>query len=229
VAGLRRLGQRARTYPAEYRRAAQARRRIRAAGSTPVDALAVSRALGLGPTQADEEILRLAERVAAERPRVVVEIGTDEGGTLLLWTCVAADDALVVAIDARPLGLLGRLSAWAFLRRGFARGRQRVALLMGVDSHSPRTLDRLRALLGDRPIDFLFIDGDHSYDGVKQDFEMYGALVRPGGLIALHDTIDGAEPEVVRFWNELKQRTPTEEWVAPNEPRYGIGLHRVRA
>jgi len=48
----------------------------------------------------------------------------------------------------------------------------------------------------------LFPDGDHSYEGVKRDFEMYSPLVRPGGIIAFHDTVfmDG----VRRFWAELK-------------------------
>lgn len=36
-------------------------------------------------------------------------------------------------------------------------------------------------------MDFLFIDGDHAYEGVKADFEMYSPLVRKGGLVALHD------------------------------------------
>jgi predicted O-methyltransferase YrrM len=36
-------------------------------------------------------------------------------------------------------------------------------------------------------IDFVFIDGDHSYHAVKQDIEKYGDLVRQGGFLALHD------------------------------------------
>jgi len=38
------------------------------------------------------------------------------------------------------------------------------------------------------PIDMLYIDGDHSYAGVKFDFEQFGALVRHGGFILLHDS-----------------------------------------
>jgi len=40
----------------------------------------------------------------------------------------------------------------------------------------------------DIQIDFLFIDGDHSYEGVKIDFELYSNLLSPTGLIMLHDT-----------------------------------------
>jgi len=36
-------------------------------------------------------------------------------------------------------------------------------------------------------LDVLFIDGDHSYQGVVSDLENYVPLVKPGGLILLHD------------------------------------------
>lgn len=36
-------------------------------------------------------------------------------------------------------------------------------------------------------IDFMFIDGDHSYDGVKSDWEAYKGFLRPGSIIAFHD------------------------------------------
>ncbi len=44
--------------------------------------------------------------------------------------------------------------------------------------------ERAAAAFNGEPVDFLFIDGDHLYDGVKIDFELYKKLVRPGGLIA---------------------------------------------
>ena len=37
-------------------------------------------------------------------------------------------------------------------------------------------------------IDLLFIDGDHSYEGVKKDFDLYSTILNPKGLILLHDT-----------------------------------------
>lgn len=37
-------------------------------------------------------------------------------------------------------------------------------------------------------IDFLFIDGDHHYQGVKTDWELYSPLLKSGSIIALHDT-----------------------------------------
>lgn len=56
-------------------------------------------------------------------------------------------------------------------------------------------------------MDFLFIDGDHTYEGVKKDFEMYSSLVRRGGLIAFHDIVPHPLEtgcEVNKFWNEIK-------------------------
>jgi hypothetical protein len=37
------------------------------------------------------------------------------------------------------------------------------------------------------PIDFLFVDGDHSEDGVRQDWDEWHRFVIPGGVVALHD------------------------------------------
>lgn len=37
-------------------------------------------------------------------------------------------------------------------------------------------------------LDFIHIDADHSYEGVRKDFYLYSKLLSPGGLITLHDT-----------------------------------------
>lgn len=43
-------------------------------------------------------------------------------------------------------------------------------------------------ILQDIKIDFLFIDGDHSYEGVKKDFELYSQIMNDKGIIVIHDT-----------------------------------------
>lgn len=40
----------------------------------------------------------------------------------------------------------------------------------------------------DIKIDFLYIDGDHSYEGVKLDFELYSTILSDNGVIIIHDT-----------------------------------------
>jgi predicted O-methyltransferase YrrM len=94
----------------------------------------------------------------------------------------------------------------------------------------------VRAALDGRALDVLFIDGDHSYEGVKRDWELYSPLVRAGGLIGLHDiqedyaTSRGTQTaaisgEVPRFWRELREGHRTEELIAdPGQDGYGIGV-----
>jgi len=70
------------------------------------------------------------------------------------------------------------------------------------DSHDPGTVGELKTQLAGRSIDLLFIDGDHSYDSVKRDYELYGPLTKH--LIAIHDIQTPSVPnDVKRFWNEL--------------------------
>lgn len=217
-----------------YRDAFRVRRQLRnvPADADRTDVLELARTLTwrggrIRPTQSTEEILWLLDQLERLRPRTVVEIGTDEGGTLFLWTRVAAADALLVVVDVRPLGLLGRFSAYAVVRRGLARAQQRVELVMPADSQSEPTVERVRRLTRGRPVDFVFIDGDHSYEGVKRDFELWSALVRPGGIIAFHDMKPDAPDGVPRLWAELRERFETEERVASTEPSYGIGIVHV--
>jgi hypothetical protein len=48
----------------------------------------------------------------------------------------------------------------------------------------------------DIKIDFLFIDGDHSYEGVKLDFDLYSTILSDNGVIMIHDT-DGDYEETM--------------------------------
>ena len=40
----------------------------------------------------------------------------------------------------------------------------------------------------DIKIDYLHIDGEHSYEGVKKDFELYSSIMSENGIITIHDT-----------------------------------------
>jgi cephalosporin hydroxylase len=49
--------------------------------------------------------------------------------------------------------------------------------------------------------DLIFIDGDHSYDGVKNDYEI---SKNRGNILVFHDIVSDACSGVVKFWKELK-------------------------
>jgi cephalosporin hydroxylase len=121
--------------------------------------------VSIKPIQVKYEIAKLLEIVAGLRPRVVLEIGTAGGGTLFLFTRVADPNAKIISIDlpGGPFG--GGYPKWrAALYRSFARGGQEIYLLRR-SSHDPRTLYEVKRILGGERVDFLFIDGDHTYLG----------------------------------------------------------------
>jgi hypothetical protein len=44
-----------------------------------------------------------------------------------------------------------------------------------------------------RPIRLLWVDGDHTYAGVKEDFDHFSPFLTDGGVVALHDVLHGYE------------------------------------
>jgi predicted O-methyltransferase YrrM len=207
---------------------ARALRRASAAAMTPreaVDAAFEVRvgSLAIRPTQVREEVVELVSVVKAAAPKRVLEIGTDNGGTLFLLAWASALDARILSLDIRVYGRLRRL-----LYRSFGRGRQSVKLHTG-DSHSEETRLAVQRHFRMRPLDMLFIDGDHAYDGVRRDYELYAPLVRPGGLIAFHDIVEGPESSVggvPRFWREVRSdlRDVSEIVESPEQGGYGLGI-----
>jgi predicted O-methyltransferase YrrM len=183
------------------------------------------------PSQQPSEISTLLSLLALRRPVVVVEIGTASGGNLLLLARAAAHDALIVSIDLPGGEFGGGYRPWRIpLYRTFAGPKQTIQLIRG-NSHAQETVERLMNILGGRGIDFLFIDGDHTYDGVSRDFGLYRSLVRRGGLIALHDIVrhHGALGcDVHRFWQQTKRQFEHAEIVEDWECGFaGIGLIRL--
>lgn len=182
----------------------------------------------LMPLQNEHELRTLLALLEQERPRTVVEIGSYNGGSLFLWSRIAAPDAALVAVDVTDR-ILGGASPRAHLCRSFAQRAQTVTTLFGRDSHHPATRREVERALGGRKIDFLFIDGDHTYAGVAADFELYGDLVGDGGLIAFHDIAHETTAgfiEVARFWEDFRRTHTTDEIIGDGTPRCGIGLFR---
>jgi predicted O-methyltransferase YrrM len=182
----------------------------------------------LSPLQYREELLGLLEIVNQRQPRAVIEIGTYAGGTLSLLTRCAAADATVISIDL-PAGEFGGgyATSRSRLYRSFATNDQRVELIR-ADSHSEETRDRVVQLLGVRPVDVLFIDGDHTIEGVRRDLELYGPLLAEDGVVAFHDIVPGPHASVggvPTFWAELRAGHAVRELVRDwSQGEAGIGI-----
>jgi cephalosporin hydroxylase len=185
-------------------------------------------AVSIAPAQVREEIEALLTLLEADSPRGVLEIGTARGGTLYLLSCVAQADARLASIDL-PGGDFGGGSGrlWVPLLKVLPKKGQKLKLLR-ADSHDSSTLEEVREWFRGATLDCLLIDGDHHFEGVHRDFLMYGPLVRPGGVIALHDIVPGREDrvgDVPRFWELIKTVYPTRELVHDwNQGGFGIGV-----
>jgi hypothetical protein len=170
----------------------------------------------IGMSQIREEILGLAEFLREERVDSFLEIGTKWGGTFYVLHQISDIGGLKISLDmvGGPYGgwVLNQhpyLGDVVYERNMFLRKLSNdVRILMG-DSHTMAMRIKLERILGKEKLDLLFIDGDHTYDGVGMDYTMYKKFVKKDGLIVFHDINDTQHHrnigvQVGKFWNELK-------------------------
>lgn len=180
------------------------------------------------PIQSKAELTELAKVVARNSPRFVLELGTARGGTFIILSTMAADDAKLISVDL-PAGIGGGgYPKWKMpILSSFARPNQTIHLLR-ADSHEESTFMEVREELGGQQLDMLFIDADHSYAGALEDYKRYSTLVRPGGLICFHDVVPNPNNdaiEVDRLWNEISAGKDSLVIRDPaNVPGFGIGV-----
>lgn len=74
------------------------------------------------------------------------------------------------------------------LREGFERNLRRHGVADRVEVWQGYSQDV--AARFPHAIDLLFIDGNHEYEAVRQDFELWTSKLRPGGVVCLHDACD---------------------------------------
>lgn len=181
----------------------------------------------LDPGQRRDEILGCAEYVRSRQPEVFCEIGLLRGGTHFFLTHALPSVKITIGVD--PL-----VQNRAFLEL-LAKAGQRSFFITG-SSQSAKTFTRLSAILGERPIDLLFIDGDHRYEAARSDFLMYRTLVREGGLIAFHDICEDYQTRfgrdtgysaggVPQLWRKIRGAFAHREFVdSPDQDAFGIGV-----
>ena len=118
-----------------------------------------------------------------------MEIGCRWGGTFVLTVeylkrfNATVSGVAVDLIDSPVAEYCGRSSGSQFLK---------------MNSQSPE----FKGYMASRHFDLIFIDGDHSYSGVKSDYQ---EAVGHGRIFVFHDIVNDVCPGVIQFWNELKQ------------------------
>lgn len=153
----------------------------------------------------------------------VLEVGVHMGGTYRVW-----DRALNPGILA---GIDNHLQPAEKLIEEFSTTVNR-GLFVPNDSTDPFTRDAIKEWFevwgkDRRLLDFIFIDGDHRYGGVKKDFELYSPLCRHRAIIAFHDINVPVSEEVgVRtFWDEISQHYGNFEISHPGGTGIGVLLY----
>ncbi len=117
----------------------------------------------------------MVSKVAPLKPKRILEIGVCNGGSLRFWAKLAEEK--VVGVDINP-DVLNTIP-WDWRKNA------KIRLITG-DSTIPFIARFVEQTIGDN-IDFLYIDGDHSFNSVQSDFNNYSKLVRQGGIIGFHD------------------------------------------
>jgi hypothetical protein len=86
---------------------------------------------------------------------------------------------------------------------------------------SRKTFDEALQDFNDESIDILHIDGLHTYEAVKHDFENWLPKVKKDGIVLLHDVfVRENNFGVYRFWEELKDKYETIEF----QLSFGLGV-----
>ncbi|MDH6592682.1 GT2 family glycosyltransferase/glycosyltransferase involved in cell wall biosynthesis [Variovorax sp. TBS-050B] len=147
--------------------------------------------------------------VESTRPRVLVELGTHHGHSYFSF-CQAVDraglDCRCYAVDLwkgdEHAGVYGE-EVFEGVQRTNHRFQQFSRLLR-------MTFDDAAALFSDASIDFLHIDGCHSYEAVKHDFEHWRPKLSSRAIVLFHDIgVRERDFGVWRLWRELSVDCPT--------------------
>jgi len=176
--------------------------------------------------QITAEIQGLIELVQKHKPANYMEIGTADGGThyLIRKLCTSIEKSIAIDLDIRNKFVIDRITTTT-----------QSHYLLG-SSLAQSTIDKVKAILAGTNLDVLFIDGDHSYEGVKADFDAYQQMVKEGGLIVFHDIVEdwqqryGCETNkytggVPKLFAEIKDNYQHYTFIEdPGQDGFGIGV-----
>ncbi|MGA1046120.1 MAG: class I SAM-dependent methyltransferase, partial [Phycisphaerales bacterium] len=147
------------------------------------------------------------------RPRRIVELGVHTGNSLFAFAQAAAE----LRADGHPCEVFG-VDTWQGDEHSGRYGEEILETVSRVaKADHPEGLELVRATFDDAvtrfgpgSIDLLHIDGFHTYDAVRHDFETWRDRLSDRSVVLMHDVCvtDRADFGVHRFWEEIRQRHP---------------------
>ena len=153
------------------------------------------------------------------RPRLTVELGVHKGDSYLTFCRGVANhsvDGRIVGVDTwqgdSHAGSYDSGPILSDLKRRHS-GHEAYSILL------QKTFDDALADIEDGSVDLLHIDGLHTYDAVKHDFDTWRPKLSSRGVVMFHDTqVRISDFGVWRLWAEIKDSAPSYEFP------YGHGL-----
>lgn len=182
--------------------------------------------------QEQREFWGMLEEVSKIETKRILEIGSAHGGGLIYYDRMVGPDGQVVSVNFSdaPNGhweeeknAEGQVISRRYLDGPPAEWTMDYVTctsdmhFIPTDSHEPETLEAVKAALTG-PVDFLFIDGDHSEEGARMDYEMYSPLIREGGIVGFHDISYDTLIQVNAFFKTIDKPKKRIEFT------HGIGL-----
>lgn len=163
--------------------------------------------------------------VEEHRPTMVVELGTHRGLSFMAFCQAVADnriDCRCFAVDTWQ----GDPHAGIYGEEVYSEvSSYRASRYAGFSELLRMRFDDALEYFDDGSVDLLHIDGMHTYDAVKHDFESWLPKLSERAVVLLHDTsVREREFGVWRYWDELREKYPSFEFTHS----HGLGVIALR-
>jgi cephalosporin hydroxylase len=183
----------------------------------PAEILSYKKLNGYCVYQHPLQLSALLEWLEDKDIKSYLEIGVFFGGTfryIVEFLKSKNPDTLCIGVDIKaPTNQIKEMIA-----------KEAVHFLQG-NTTKGSTVDKVEDLLEGHPLDLCFIDGNHNYSVIVNDWVKYGQYAK---YCLFHDIYARNVPDVARFWNEfIKPKYKTMEFdqtYEGHEPHFGIGL-----
>jgi len=144
----------------------------------------------LFPLQRKREMAAMMQLARSIKPKNLLIVGGDKGGDCYSFIHALPSLERIVTVEIRGTPYIGQFQA-AF---------PRIEMLgIGASSYAKETVAQVTSFIGSGKFDFVFLDGDKNKFVI--DFDLYSAMTRKGGIVALHDInpVGNSDPTVAAW------------------------------